>query len=111
MKDLDPGRSGRDDYNPETEGKPADRDPSTQSAKGMKGSPSDRDRTKGSKASQGDRNRSGDMREPDDMSPTDPSRTRPRTTEDELDDEDSAGERGNRKSDTDEDYEDLDRDR
>jgi len=45
MKDLDPGRSGRENYNPETEGKPADR--STEDNPGrMQESPSDRYRSR-----------------------------------------------------------------
>jgi hypothetical protein len=67
MKDLDPGRSGREDYNPEREGKPADR--STESNPGgMEGSPSERDRNKGDRdrkrdqqGSQSDRDRDRGM--------------------------------------------------
>jgi hypothetical protein len=51
MKDLDPGRSGRENYDPETEGKPADRSTDSNPG-GLQGSQSDRDRTRGQKGSQ-----------------------------------------------------------
>lgn len=112
MRDLDPGRSGRDDYNPETEGKPADRNRSQESnPSGMQGAPSDRNRSQGRKGQQSDRDRGGNVREPDRGSPTDPSRSRPGSTGDELNDEDSALEERGRNRGTDEDYEELERDR
>jgi hypothetical protein len=125
MKDLDPGRSGREDYNPETEGKPADRDRSTGNnpegmqgsqsdrdrSKGMQGSHSDRDHNKGMKGQQSDRDRGGNVREPDRGAPADPSRARPGSTDDELNDEDSALESGKSNRGVDEDFEEPDRDR
>jgi hypothetical protein len=112
MKDFDPGRSGREDYNPETEGKPADRDRSTgNNPKGMRGSQSDRDRNTGTKGQQSDRDRGGNVREPDRGAPTDPSRSRSGSTEDELNDEDSALERDKRSRESDLEYEDPDQDR
>jgi hypothetical protein len=137
MKDLDPGRSGREDYNPETEGKPADRSTENNPG-GMEGSPSDRDRNRGQQGSPSDRNRSqqgsqkdrnrdrgmqgspserdrdkdkgmgesqgerhreGGMREPNRGSTNDPSRAGSQSTEDELNDEDTAGEGGTRNRD------------
>lgn len=65
MKDLDPGRSGRENYNPETEGKPADRtnNPSDNPG-GMEGSPSDRgEQGRGQQRPHTDRDRERDQQD------------------------------------------------
>lgn len=113
MRDLDPGRSGREDYNPETEGKPADRNRSRENnPEGMQGAPSDPNRGQGQqRGQQSERDRGGNVREPDRGAPTDPSRTRPGSTGDELNDEDSAREDRGRTGRDDEDSEELERDR
>lgn len=117
MKDLDPGRSGRENYNPETEGKPADRSTGNENNPGgMQGSQSDRDRNKGQhspstdrdrkrgqqsdkdrdrgmQGSQGERDRDRAMGDPR-QDPNDQSRAGSQRTHDELNDEDTAAEGG-----------------
>lgn len=97
MRDLDRGPSGHDDFNPEREGKPDDS--------------TDRSSTPGSMQGAGDRDRSKhrDVREPD--RDLDPSLARPGRSDDELNDEDSASERGSTRRDTDESMQDEERDR
>ncbi|HEX6030934.1 MAG TPA: hypothetical protein VFY90_05850 [Tepidiformaceae bacterium] len=116
MKDLDPGRSGREDYNPETEGKPADRTTGKDNNPGgMQGSPSDHrhqgqsnpqtdrdrkrdqqsDRDRGMQGTPGERDRDKAIRDPRE-DPNDQSGAGSHRSHDELNDEDTASESGTR---------------